>query len=80
MHPGRKQNGIKVIDVIFEIFTAVTMKNAFLCDVAPCRYCANRRFGRTDRLQTATTCSRWFLALGFLYPEDEGDMFLETPI
>jgi hypothetical protein len=34
-------------DVRFEVFTAVTMKNAVLWDVAPCRYCVNRRFGGT---------------------------------
>jgi hypothetical protein len=28
-----------------EVFTAVTMKNAFFWDVAPCRFCVNRRFG-----------------------------------
>jgi hypothetical protein len=37
--------------VRFEIFTAVTMKNAVFCDVAPCRSCKiNRRFGGTYRL------------------------------
>jgi hypothetical protein len=36
--------------VRFEIFTEVTMKNAVFWDVAPCRYCINRRFGRTYRL------------------------------
>jgi hypothetical protein len=28
--------------------------------------------------QTATTCSRWFLARGFFYPEDGGDTFLRN--
>jgi hypothetical protein len=28
--------------------------------------------------QSAATCSRWFLAHGFFYPEDEGDMFLRN--
>jgi hypothetical protein len=37
--------------VRFEVFTAVTMKNAVLWDVAPCRSCVNRRFGGTYRLQ-----------------------------
>jgi hypothetical protein len=32
------------------LFTAVAMKNAVLWDVAPCRYCINRRFGGTYRL------------------------------
>jgi hypothetical protein len=52
--------------------------------------CVNRRFGRTYRLhlqgrkigervlQTAATCSRWFLAHGFFYPEDGGDTFLRN--
>jgi hypothetical protein len=34
----------------FEIFTVVTMKKAVFWDVAPCRYCVNRRFGGTNRL------------------------------
>jgi hypothetical protein len=33
--------------VRFEVFTAVTMKNAVFWDVAPCRSCVNRRFGGT---------------------------------
>jgi hypothetical protein len=36
--------------VIFEVLTAVTMKNVVFWDVAPCRCCVNRRFGRTYRL------------------------------
>jgi hypothetical protein len=36
--------------VRFEVFKAVTMKNAVFWDVAPCRYCVNRRFGGTYRL------------------------------
>jgi NADH dehydrogenase/NADH:ubiquinone oxidoreductase subunit G len=31
----------------FEVFTAVTMKNAVFWDVALCRSCVNRRFGGT---------------------------------
>jgi hypothetical protein len=38
------------IPVRFEVFTAVTVKNAVFWDVAPCRYCVNRRFGGTYRL------------------------------
>jgi hypothetical protein len=34
----------------FEVFMAVTMKNAVFWDVAPCRSCVNRRFGGTYRL------------------------------
>jgi hypothetical protein len=36
--------------VRYEVFTAVTMKNAVFWDVAPCRYCVNRRFRGTYRL------------------------------
>jgi hypothetical protein len=32
-------------DVRFEVFTAVTMKNAVFLDVSPCRSYVNRRFG-----------------------------------
>jgi hypothetical protein len=46
--------------VRFEVFTAVTMKNAIFWDVA------------------AATCSHWFLACGFFYPEDRGDRFLRN--
>jgi hypothetical protein len=31
-------------------------------------------------MQTAATCSRWFLARGFFYPEDGGDTFSETSV
>jgi hypothetical protein len=34
-----------VVDVAFEVFTAVTMENAVLWDVAPCISCVNGRFG-----------------------------------
>jgi membrane carboxypeptidase/penicillin-binding protein len=34
-------------DVRFEVFTAVTMKNAVFWDVTPCGSCENRRFGGT---------------------------------
>jgi hypothetical protein len=33
--------------VIFEVFTAVAMKNGVLWDVTPCGSCKNRRFGGT---------------------------------
>jgi hypothetical protein len=53
--------------VRFEVFTAVTMKNAVLWDVAACRSCVNRRFGGTYRLhlqgrkisERGTIMSRW---------------------
>jgi hypothetical protein len=60
--------------VRFEVFTAVTMKNAVFWDVAPCRSCVNRLIG----LQSAATCSRWFLTRGFLYSENGGDTFLRN--
>jgi hypothetical protein len=34
-------------NVIFEVFTAVTMKNGVFWDVMPCGSCKIRRFGRT---------------------------------
>jgi hypothetical protein len=34
----------KNLQVRFEVFTAVTMKNAVFWDVTPCRPCVNRRF------------------------------------
>jgi hypothetical protein len=36
--------------VKFEVFMAVTVKNAVFWDVAPCRSCVNRLFGGTYRL------------------------------
>jgi hypothetical protein len=33
--------------VRFEVFTAMTMKNAVFWDVTPCGSCKNRRFGGT---------------------------------
>jgi hypothetical protein len=72
----------------FDVSTAVTMKNAVFWDVALCRCCVNRYFGGTYRLRlrgrkicergTNVTCSRWFLAPGFIYPEDGGDTFLRN--
>jgi hypothetical protein len=38
-------NGDNVVR--FEVFTAVTMKNAVFWDVAPCSSCMNRGFGGT---------------------------------
>jgi hypothetical protein len=51
----------------FEVFTAVTMKNAVFWDVAPCRSCVNQRFEGTYCLQLqdrkirerGTSVSRW---------------------
>jgi hypothetical protein len=36
-----------IIDVRFEVFTAVTMKNGVFWDVTPCGSCKIRRFGET---------------------------------
>jgi hypothetical protein len=55
------------IYVRFEVFTAVTMKNAIFWDMAPCSSCVNRRFGGTYRLhlqgrkirERGTRVSRW---------------------
>jgi hypothetical protein len=33
------------MNIIYKIFTAVTMKNAVFWDVAPCRSYVNQRFG-----------------------------------
>jgi hypothetical protein len=78
--------GTKQSRVRFEVFTAVTMNNAVFRDVAPCRFCMNRRFGATyqfhiqgkkspraknQREQVAADC-------GFFYPEDGGDTFLRN--
>jgi hypothetical protein len=54
-------------NVRFEVFTAVTMKNAVFWDVAPYSYCVNRRFGGTYRLhlqgrkipERRTSVRRW---------------------
>jgi hypothetical protein len=53
--------------VRFEVFAAVTMKNAVFWDVVACRFCVNRRFGGTYRLnlqgrkirERGTSVSRW---------------------
>jgi hypothetical protein len=55
------------LNVRFEVFTAVTMKNAVFWDVAPFRSYMNRRFGGTYRLhlqgrkirERGTSVSRW---------------------
>jgi hypothetical protein len=40
--------------VRFEVFKAVTMRNAVFCDVAPCGSCKNRRSSETSVLTRAT--------------------------
>jgi hypothetical protein len=55
------------IFVRFEVFTAVTMKNAIFWDMTPCTSCMNRRFGGMYRLhlqgrkirERGTSLSRW---------------------
>jgi hypothetical protein len=42
-------NANKMINVRFEVFTAMTAKNAVLLDVTPRGYCKNRHFGGTYR-------------------------------
>jgi hypothetical protein len=37
------------VDLRFEVFTAVTIKNVVFWDVTPCGSCKNRRFGGTWR-------------------------------
>jgi hypothetical protein len=69
--------------VRFEVFTSATMNNAVFWDVASCSSCVNQHFAsifsvQKSALQTAATCSRWFLVRGFFYPEDGGDTFLQN--
>jgi hypothetical protein len=45
-----KKQWMDLHEVGFEVFTAVTMKNAVFWDVAPCRSCVNRHFRGTYRL------------------------------
>jgi hypothetical protein len=60
----------------FEVFTAVTIKNAIFWDVAPCTSCVNQRFGGTYRLhlqgrrirERGTRVSRWLLQSKTLRP------------
>jgi hypothetical protein len=68
-------------EVGFEVFTAITMKNAVFWDVAPCSSFVNRRFGGMYRLhlpgreirERGTSVSRWLQP-----PEDGGDTFLRN--
>jgi hypothetical protein len=68
---GKWENtrGINVY-VRFNVFTAVTMKNAVFWDVSPCRSCVNRRFGGICHLhiqgrkirERETSVNRWLQA------------------
>jgi hypothetical protein len=49
-HTRMQGKNITLRYVRFEVFTAVTMKNAVFWHVAPCRYFVNQRFGGTYRL------------------------------
>jgi hypothetical protein len=42
-------------NVRFEVFVAVTMKNAIFWDVAPCDSCKNRRFRGMSALKRETS-------------------------
>jgi hypothetical protein len=46
-HISRPKEGSKIEDVRFEVFTAVTLKNAVFWDVTPFGSCKDRRFGGT---------------------------------
>jgi hypothetical protein len=45
--------------VRFEVFTAMTMKNAICCDVKPCGSCKDRNFGGTYPLHHQGDKNRW---------------------
>jgi hypothetical protein len=75
------------VNVRFEVFTAVIMKNAVFWDVAPCRSCVNRRFGGIFRLhlegkkirERGTSVKMWLQTTrGFSYPEDGGETFFRN--
>jgi hypothetical protein len=53
----------------FEVFAAMTMKNAVLWNLTPCGSCKNRCFVRKHRLGS-----------GFFYPEDGCDSYSETSV
>jgi hypothetical protein len=56
--------------VRFEVFTAVTMKNAVFWDVTPCGSCKNRPFGGTYLHQDETNQRA--------HPDDGGDAILRN--
>jgi hypothetical protein len=45
-----KQRTYHLYYVRFEVFTAMTIKNAVFWDVTPCRSCMNRHLGETYRI------------------------------
>jgi hypothetical protein len=79
----RKEKKIKIVR--FEVFIAVTMKNAVFWDVAPCRSCVNRRFEGTYHLhlqgpQSTATYSLRFLSRRFFYLKMEVTRSSETSV
>jgi hypothetical protein len=51
---------LDISDIVrFEIFTALTMKNAIFWDIKPCGSCKKRRFGGTQRLRHQVDKNRW---------------------
>jgi hypothetical protein len=46
-HDHYLQTNFTVFEARFEVFMAVTMKNAVFWDVTPCGSCKNRHFGGT---------------------------------
>jgi hypothetical protein len=76
MHDGRKQ--VKICK-IFEVSTAVTMKNAVFWDVASYRSCLNRRFGGTYRLHPQSNCTH-LLQTEQLFWYISNFLFLSNPL
>jgi hypothetical protein len=67
------------LDVGFEVFTVVTMKNAVFWDVAPIGSCRNSHFRGTYPTDSLLAIYYGFSSLtDFFYPEDGGDMFLRN--
>jgi hypothetical protein len=50
----RSQSLDQALNISFEVFTAVTMKNGVFWDVSPCGCCKNRRSSETSVLTSAT--------------------------
>jgi hypothetical protein len=54
-----------IVHVTFEVFTAVTLKNAIIWDVTPCCSHKNRRFGRIYLLPSLPIVTLMMGAIGF---------------
>jgi hypothetical protein len=63
-----KPTSNNTLNVRFEVFTAVTMKNAVFCDVTPCGFCKIWRFGETYRLHHQCDENRQTLVHGNKQP------------